>query len=391
MRLDRLGDLTHRKGPFATLSIDPMVDGEPGRRGVDMRLQAHVKRLSDLGAPRRVVSAVEEAVSTPTGRGGHIGRLVVADGDGVALDLVLPQRPVLEEAVWGAVPYLLPAVRAFSKSTSYLLAEVDSSGADLQVVDARGDGHEASTVEGGHDVLHKVHGGGPSHRRFQTRVEDSIERNAGAVAEALATEVKRYGSEVLLLAGIDKPVSAVLEQLPPSVAERAIRLKSGGRAAGTDHKSRDREVSEVLEARDRKRRAAVLDRFAGAQGRQREAVQGLESIVDVLQRGQVEELLLHDNPASDLTLWTTGRPEQLAIRRADIESMGGGKAERVRADAAIVWALAGSGASITLLDDEDLRLVDGVGALLRWADSSTPHDGVPSMPGHGKRRRHTGP
>ena len=327
MRLDRLGDLTHRKGPFATLSIDPMVDGEPGRRGVDMRLQAHVKRLSDLGAPAQVVSAIEAAVNAPTGRGGHIGRLVVADRDGVGLDLVLPERPVREEAVWGAVPHLLPAVRAFSRSTSYLLAEVDSSGADLQVVDARGDGHEAPSIEGGHDVLHKVHGGGPSHRRFQTRVEDSIERNAGAVAEALTTEVNRYGSEVLLLAGIDKPVSAVLEQLPPSVAERAIRLKSGGRAAGTDHKSRDREVSEVLEARDRKRRAAILERFKGAQGRQREAVQGLESVVEVLQRGQVAELLLHDNPASDLTLWTTGRPEQLAIRRADIASMGGGKAE----------------------------------------------------------------
>ena len=29
---------------------------------------------------------------------------------------------------------------------------------------------------------------------------------------------------------------------------------------------------------------------------------------------------------------------------------------------------------------------DGIGAVLRWSDRSTPHDAAPSMPGHGEPR-----
>ena len=37
-----------------------------------------------------------------------------------------------------------------------------------------------------------------------------------------------------------------------------------------------------------------------------------------------------------------------------------------------------------LLDLGSLEhLADGVGALLRWSDESTPRSRVPSMPGHG--------
>ena len=50
------------------------------------------------------------------------------------------------------------------------------------------------------------------------------------------------------------------------------------------------------------------------------------------------------------------------------------------------WAALGSDAGITVLVDDAPKLEDGIGATLRWSDRSTPHESVPSMPGHGGPR-----
>lgn len=183
----------------------------------------------------------------------------------------------------GAVPNLLPAVRALNAASSYLLAEVNSAGADVHVVSADGSSVEDASVDGDHDVLHKVPGGGWAHRRLQMSVEDSIARNAGEVAEALASEVRRHTPDVVLLAGEGKSVTEVLDQLPTAMVQGAVRLHSGGRAAGTDVDALDREIRDIPTRLDRERRDRVLDRFAGAEARQLEAVQGLEDVVTVLQ------------------------------------------------------------------------------------------------------------
>jgi hypothetical protein len=60
----------------------------------------------------------------------------------------------------------------------------------------------------------------------------------------------------------------------------------------------------------------------------------------------------------------------------------------------LLWATLGSGGGITVLADDDevpVELTDGVGALLRWSDPSTPHSAAPSMPGHGEGPGNTGP
>ena len=358
----------------------------PGTTALELRWEAHARRLADLGAPQEVVDAAGAAAVSPTGRPGPAGRLVVADARGVALDLVLPEPPVREATTWGPVPHLMPAVRAFPAATSYALVEVDGAGADLLVVGARGEPLDAQTVEGGHDILHKVPGGGWAHRRLQMRVEDSIERNADVVAARIWDEVRRHDPDVVLLAGEDKPAAAVLGSVAVQVRARVVRLRHGGRAAGVDARARDDEISQVLAEIERDRRAALLDRFASAQSRQQEAVEGLDAVLEVLQRQQVDELLLHDDPSSDRALQATGIPGQLAQDRADLLGMGARDDDiaEVRADAAIVWALVGSGAGITLLAEDDPPLPDGVAALLRYSDVSTPHDAAPSMPGHGE-------
>lgn len=385
MRLDQWHDLTTRAGPFATVAFDATRDDPEAAQEVRLRWRSQADALERHGAPAAVIEQLAQVADEPTGRPGKIGRLLVAAADGVALDLVLPRPPVREGAMWGAVPSLMPVVRAFADGTSYLLVTIDTAGADLTVVGAGGDELEREGVDGSHDVLHKVPGGGWAQRRMQSRVEDSVERNADEVALAVTAEVGRFGPDLVLVAGENRSVTRLLEQLPQPVRERTEVLASGSRAAGLDSASTQREVHEVLDRRTRSLRAAAVERFGSASSRQREAVQGLEDVVTALQRGQVDELLLHDDPSTDLTLWVSGDPLQLALRRDDLLAMGVDEdaVGEVRADAAVVWSLLGSGAAITLLEPDDAPLVGGIGAVLRWADASTPHSGVPSMPGHG--------
>jgi hypothetical protein len=403
MRLDWASEVTGKTGPFATVAVDVSRNEEDAAHDVELRWEAHARRLAERGAPDDVVKALGDVVTAPTGRGGPAGRLAVATADdGVVLDLVLPEPPVRESVVWGPVPQLLPAARALRDRITYILAEVDSAGADVEVVTPWGS--STRDVTGDHDVLHKVPGGGWSHRRYQMRVEDSIARNAEEVARRLGEFVREVRPDVVILAGEPKSVSAVLDSAPGEVTERSVRVQHGSRAAKEGETARDEEIAAVLEQKLRERRAAVFEKFAAGEARQDLAVQSLPDVVAALQRGQVDELLLVDDPSSDLRLWATGQPEQLALDREDLASMGvADRAEQVRADAAIVWALAGTGAGITIFDDapEDPgleggadspdgaaerppRLRDGIGAVLRWDDASTPHDGAPSMPGHGE-------
>ncbi len=396
MRLDWASELSGKTGPFATVSMDVSRNDADADREVEARWEAHARRLAELGAPDGVLKALGDAVTRPTGRGGQTGRLAVATADGVVLDLVLPEPPVRESGLWGPVPQLLPAARALRHGITYVLAEVDSAGAEIQVVTPWGS--TTQEVQGEHDVLHKFGGGGWSHRRFQMRVEDSIARNAGEVARRLAELVREVRPEIVFVAGEPKSVTEVLDASPGEVTDVAVRLQHGSRAAKEGETARDEEIAAAIEAKLRERRADVFDRFAAGEARQDTGVQSLPDVVAALQRGQVEELLLVDDPSSDLTLWVTGRPEQLAIDHDDLAAMGAADdARQVRADAALVWAVAGTGAGITIFDsapedpalDDDTgerppRLRDGIGAVLRWDDASTPHDGAPSMPGHGE-------
>jgi len=87
-------------------------------------------------------------------------------------------------------------------------------------------------------------------------------------------------------------------------------------------------------------------------------------VLEVLDRGQADEVLLVDDLGSESTVIVDGAS--------------------VPADAALVWAAVRTRAGVTLVDPHQVELRDGVGALLRWSDQATPHGMTPAMPGHGE-------
>ncbi len=390
MRLHWLRDVLDHPAPFVTMSLDASRGTPSGEQEVDLRVASLERELREAGAPGEVVDAAAEAARRPTGRGGSLGKLVVACADGVVLDLTLPTPPVREEAVVGPAPHLLPVVRALAASTPYLLVQVDRAGADLTWVGPTG-GSEHESVEGGHDVLHKIPGGGWSQRRYQSRVEDSWERNADAVAAEVDTVVGRHAPPVVVVTGDERAAGRLRDAVSPHTAERLQVLDGGGRAAGVDEQAVAEAVEEALAEHRQSVRTAVAGRFRQGEGRQDVAAQGLTDVVEALRRAQVDELLLRDDPTSPLTLWIGPEPLQVAATSDEVTALGVERPQQVRADVALVRAVVGSDAGVTLWDADtggEVELTGGVGAVLRWSDSSTPHDSARSMPGHGEHPGH---
>ena len=381
---DALRDLTSQQPPFASVCLDATRVDRASQDDVALRWEAQKRHLLDAGAPPETVEALGAAATAETGLGGEHARVVVASGDRVVLDLVLPGRPARDESLFGPVPHLMPVARALSGAATYAVVRVDRAGADIEVVGPLGRTKGSESVEGGHELLHKVAGGGFSQKRYQARVEDSWARNASAVADELDRVVRTDRPEVVLVAGDDNAISELTGQAGEEVTRRMMRLESGGRAAGISAEAEQAAIDAALGEHRDTAREEVLSAFREQLSRQQRAVEGLGPVVDALRRGQVERVLLQDDPTSTARRWVGGEPLQVGMSQEDAVGAGAQEAQEVRADAGLVWALVGSDADLTLVGEDEVRLEDGIGALLRWSDTATEHHDVPSMPGHGQ-------
>lgn len=377
MDLRWLKPLLGRPAPFTSVFLDATRADVSGDEEVLGRWRALRRELEPQGAPRAVLDEIEERVSRPLGVSGPHGRVLLADAEQVLVDRVVADPPSASSATCGPVPVLLPAARAADESTRSLLVVVDRQGADLTWSDGTGvRAVERHTVEGGHDVLHKIREGGLSDKR----AEDSWERNAETVAAELDRELTRRDPEVVLLTGDVRAVALVRDAVGQPVRDRLVEVPGGSRAEGV-HRDFETKVAEALEAFRWRRREASLARYREQQGRGSGAVTALEDVVAVLQRGQVAELVV--SPTAGLgsrTLWVGPDPLQLAASEADLATIGvDGEVRSMPADAALLRAAVGQDAGLTLADDGQVELVDGVGAVLRWSDGSTPSEAVPTL------------
>ncbi|GEK20806.1 baeRF2 domain-containing protein [Cellulomonas xylanilytica] len=386
MDLHWLKPLLGRPSPFTTVYLDATRTGTSNDAEVVDRWKPVRRSLERDGASASVLDQIAELVTVPTGVRGPHGRVVVADAEGVVIDRVLAEPPAQSHAVFGPAPALLPAVRAADETVTYLLVEVDRTGADLTwaaggTVRTAG-GAETETVEGGHDAVRKTRAPGIE-RRNQTRAEDSWERNAEAVAAVLDKRVAERSPDLVIVTGDVREVKLVCEALGQQARELTVEVQGGSRGEGVNQGAFDARVGEALEQFRARRREVVLDRFREAQGRGDGAVTALDDVIEVLRRGQVLELVLHVDGQTagivDRTLWVGPEPLQLATSRGDLESIGVSEAREMEANVALVRAALGQDAGVTFAENGTVDLVDGIGAVLRWSDDSTPSEAVPTQ------------
>jgi hypothetical protein len=397
MKLDWLKPLLGRTGPFTTVYIDSTRTDPAGELEVVDRWKGLRRDLERQGAPARILDEIEDAVSTPSRVSGPHGRVLIADSEGVRVDRVLTDPPVSGSATYGPVPALLGAARAADEAVRYLLVEVDRQGADLWWSDGTGrlDGGDHEVVEGGHDELRKIKSGdGWRHDRSQMRAEDSWERNAEIVAADIDRQVVERCPELIILTGDVREVPLLHEKLGHRAKELVVEVAGGSRAEGVKRDTFLERVNATLEAFRARRREGVLDHFRQEQGRGGAAVTQLGDVVEVLRRGQVADLVLLESiatagsPIADRTVWVGPDPLEIALTRGELSAMGVEEGAReLRADIALVRAALGQDAGLTFAVDGSVDLIDGVGAILRWTDSSTPHESVLTQSGDRGRLR----
>jgi len=374
MQLSSFQSLAHAAAPVLSAHIDVTRTSANAANEVELRWKSLREQFVQNGAPDAVVDDIEERVLAPTHAPGNQGRTVFANHDGVLLDRVFPLRPMRDIAHVGIAAHLLPMLRAQSLAVPYLLVRLDRAGADITVVDSSGAQVSERQVEGGHDVLHKVPGGGWSQRRYQSRVEDSWERNAATVAVDLDKVVSRHSPSVVLLAGDVRAAAELHQHASKRTRELLVDLETGGRELGISEEALNTAVENALAAKRQQVMGEVLARFEQEAGRHGAAADGLTAVVEALRGGQADTLLLQDDYSSTATLWGSDDPLVLGTTADEVRALGGTNPTEDRADALLLRALIAQDGRFELVEVD--KVSDGVGALLRFSAR-------PPVPGEG--------
>jgi hypothetical protein len=367
--------LYDRPGPWASVYLDASHDTEDSGKTIELRWRSARERLAAAGCDPRTLAALAEAIDAEPARPGPYGLALFAAHGDVALAETLHGPPRREIADFGPLPHIMPLVAQLGEELPYLQVVVDHTGGRIEAAGA-GRLRRTEAVAGRADFpIRKVRPGGWSQPRYQQAAEESWRRNAGDVAEAVIAAAERTDAEIIVVAGDPKSRPMLLDRLPERWRRRVVQTDAapGARADGADPAALDEVTARAVAERAAADRAELLDRFHAQRGNDAAAGAGLPAVVAALQRGQVDTVLLADDPSSTAELWVGEAPLELSFDRAELAGMHVAQPRRARADAALLRALACTGGNLILVGPAEGGLDGGVGALLRYADVGTRH------------------
>ncbi len=354
-----LHDLLAASGPFASVYFDGTHDTEDSAKEVELRWRAARDLLTEADADKRTLDALDEAVRNGAPAIGRSGRFLIAAEDMVLVDEYLPEVPAQPVARVSARPYLVPLATQGPPRVPHVVVLVDKLGADLRAVNGDGAVIKEYTVDGQNKPVHKVGGGGWSHRNIQAHAEETVKHNIARVAAETAQLGQQAGARLIVLAGDVEPRTMLRRALPPVCAQIAVELDTGRRGDLDDIAD---DVAGLVTERWRAERGVVLDRFRAELGRAGLAVQGLKRTTEALREANVATLVISDPAIGDRTVWTAELPQLVAVEPAELDTFGGTQRIEARADEVLPAAAVAVGADL-MADNQ--RLGDGVGALLR--------------------------
>jgi hypothetical protein len=359
-------------GPVATVCADVTHTSATADTELELRVRAITQRLTEQGAPAPVADTVRTRLLEGNA-GGEAGTLrgralvVAADGD-VVLDQALTDAPRREVAEWSAQPDLLPVLRQLPGRVPHIVVLTDRTGADITFMGGPGQAHEEETVEGETFQIHKFPGGGWSQHRYQHNVENNWIANADEVAARIASMARRLSPRFVLVAGDVRARQILTDRAGGEWADLIVTMDEGGRAAGADREPVDRRMNELIAEHEAREAAAVLEQLqsAGAHGL---AVSGTGAVVEALRKGQVETLVLADEPG-DGTLLVGRSPLEVGVDQHDMDALGT-HGQVVPADRALLAAAVASAAAVVVVPRSAVPDDVPVAAVLRYTDAST--------------------
>ncbi|MFG1884728.1 Vms1/Ankzf1 family peptidyl-tRNA hydrolase [Micromonospora sp. NPDC049102] len=372
MQLSFLRPLYDRPGPWCSVYLDASADTEDAHPALDLRWRALKRRLAEQGADEASVAALDRVIRGHDPMVGDYGLAVFASHGRVVLSEYLSAPPLRDLASFGPLPHVMPLLAQRGEQVAWVRVVADRTGGDAVAVSAGGVPRRAHVAGRESFPLRRVQPGGWSQSRYQRAAMEAWHQNAGDVTAATVELADRVGADVVVVAGDVRATGMIAAQMPERWQDLVVRTDAGSRAGGADQTMLDDlTVQTIAEVADQ-RITAALDRF----GVQEDVGAGLDAVVSALQRNQVDTMLIVDDPSANGELWIGPEPTEIAVDPAQLSAMSVGDPQRVRADAALVRALVGTDAALTVLGaDEAPQLTDGVGAVLRYVDEGTPGRG----------------
>jgi hypothetical protein len=420
--LEKARHLARQTGTFSSVCLTVGCAVPPTEGLLDARFRVSAENLSRFGAPPEDIAALRNAMLAAPRRDEPVMRLAVAKAGAICLDVLLPGAPRRNQVTFGPAPQLFPMMHAARWLRPYVVVTIDRVCADIELLGVDGPTRGAARAACGPDDSCQAPNGGGSRHRMTFRAEHSGDRNA---AEA-ATEVNRLVAATppafVLVDGDGDAASSMISGLGGAARALVIRVTSHAHADGGDVPARRAAIDRALALRARAERRRVIEQFAEAAARQVGAVQGLRDVVDSLRRGEVERVLLQDDPPSRVMLWSGSGPLDIGMERKQLVDIGVSAPVPMPADAVLVRAALASGADVVVLGGDigndtgsdtgsdtadgtgndtgnntghdtghdDVRLKDGVGAVLRWSDPSRQVSTTPFRRGADPRRKGRG-
>lgn len=382
-------DVATHHGWLASVYLDVSRNRDDAAHEVRLRWEALAEQLRQQGAGDKTVDAVGEAVMQTHAQPGPAGRAVFAGEGEVLYQADLPGPPRQELARWATLPHLLPLLAQMPEYVPHVVVRVGRTAATIAAFGRTGEQVRRETAEGAHHPVHKTGAGGAAHYRLQHHTEEVWARNARAFAAEVDRAVESLNAELIVLTGDVRARSLVRDAL--GERSRSITTEIPGPTPDnhtTDHPI-DEEVRRIATERAAQRTRNVLTQFEQERGRTAGlAAEGLGPVIHALQLNQASAVLLRDDPSSELQIWIGPEPAQLALTEEGLHEIGAPVLGTDRADAALVRAVAGSGAELVLLPDPasdtepdrtasaaggarppggQPELTDGIGALLRFS------------------------
>jgi hypothetical protein len=361
-------------GPFATVCADVTHTTENADTELDLRVRAVAERLTEQGAPETVVEAVRTRLleGNDGGEAGTLkGRAVVVASDGsVVLDQALVDAPMREIAEWSPQPNLMPILRQLPGRVPHIVVLTDRTGADITYMGLPGQVDEEETVEGDTFQIRKFQGGGWAHHRYQHNAENKWIHNADNVAERIASLVRRLHPRFVLLAGDVRARQILSDRASDLWSELIVSMDEGGRAAGADREPVDQRAAELVAEHEAREEADAVEKIqsAAAHGL---AVTGTASVVEALRKGQVETLVLADQP-DDEKLLVGDSPLLLGTEQGDMDALGVQEVHSLPADRALFAAAVAGDSGVVVVPRAAMPGNIPVAAILRYTDDSTP-------------------
>jgi hypothetical protein len=372
MDVSFLSPVMDATGPFATVCADVTHTTESADAEVELRVRALTGELVAQGAPEAVVEAVRSRLleTNDGGRAGTLrGRALVVAGDGtVVLDEALTRAPAQETAEWSPQPDLLPVLRQLPGRVPHIVVVADRVGADITFMGAAHQIAEEKSVDGDTFHMRKVKVGGWAQNVYMHTAENQWVDNADRVAADIASMVRRLSPRFVLVAGDVRARQILTDRAGAEWADLVVTMDEGGRAAGADREPVHRRMVELVAEHEARECAEVLEQVqaAGAHGL---AVSGVRPVVEALRKGQVETLVLADEPDTGATLLVGNGPLELGVDQHDMDALGT-HGTVVPADRALLAAAVAGDAAVVVVPRAAMT-GEPVAAVLRYADSST--------------------